>query len=219
MSDPLTTTLADESPVGHDVWMTAERLALLVVDVQRDFCPGGALPVHSGDDVVGPLNAVSAAMARRGRPVFASRDWHPHHTTHFKDHGGVWPVHCVAGSDGADFHPQLVLPPGAIIVSKGQTAGDDGYSAFDGHTDSGRSLGDELSTSDVSHLIVGGLATDYCVRASVLDARKAGLQVTLLTDAVRAVDVRTGDGERALDEMRAAGARIATSAEVLSSLA
>lgn len=198
--------------------MPHEHLALLIVDVQNDFCPGGALAVHGGDEVVGPLNAVSAAMARQGRPVYASRDWHPRHTTHFEEHGGDWPAHCVAGSDGAAFHPRLALPTGAIIISKGQTAGADGYSAFDGHTAAGLSLGDELSTRDVTHLIVGGLATDYCVKASVLDALQAGLQVTLLSDAVRAVDVRTGDGDRALEEMRASGARIATSADVLPSL-
>lgn len=197
--------------------MLPEHAALLIVDVQNDFCPGGSLAVGDGDEVIAPLNAMAAAMATAGRPVYASRDWHPRDTTHFKDRGGVWPVHCVAESRGAAFHPDLTLPVGTIVVSKGLTSGEDGYSAFDGRTQHGRRLAAELAAQGISHVIVGGLATDYCVKASVLDARRAGLEVTVLQDAVRAVNLHPTDGVRALDEMVAAGARVESSTALLGS--
>lgn len=191
--------------------------ALLVVDVQNDFCPGGALAVPSGDRVVPVLNRVIDTLDRRGAPIYASRDWHPSETNHFRDHGGVWPVHCVAGSPGAAFHADLRLPASAIVISKGQAPDAHGYSVFEGQTESGRSFGDDLRKRGVRHLCVGGLATDYCVKHSVLDALRAGLEVTVLADAIAGVEVNPGDSMRAIDEMRAAGARFATSDDMLGS--
>lgn len=187
--------------------------ALLIVDVQNDFCPGGALPVPDGDRVVEPLNRAAGAFAAEGLPVVASRDWHPARTRHFRECGGVWPVHCVQGSSGAAFHPDLRLPPGTVVVSKGGDPEQDSYSAFEAASDDGVVLGDLLKGLGVRRLYVGGLATDYCVRASVLDALRSGLDVTVLTDAIAGVDVTPGDSDRALEEMKRAGARFGTVAE------
>lgn len=188
--------------------------ALLIVDVQNDFCPGGALAVPEGDRVVPVLRRLAERFAAAGLPVYASRDWHPPVTRHFAAHGGPWPVHCVQDTPGARLHPELRLPPSAAIVTKGTSSEDHGYSAFEGEVAGRGSLADDLRARGVTHLYVGGLATDYCVRASVLDALKSGLPVTVVTDAVRAVDLRPGDGDRALAEMAAAGATLAPSAEV-----
>jgi nicotinamidase/pyrazinamidase len=188
-----------------------EGAALLLVDVQNDFCPGGALAVPQGDRVIPVLNRVVERFEAEGRPVYASRDWHPADTKHFRDFGGPWPPHCVADSPGAHFHPQLRLPANAIVISKGQDRSDDGYSAFEGVTDRGRALADDLRARGVSELYVGGLATDYCVRATVLDARKAGIPVTVLTDGIAGIG--NEDAARALEEMRAAGASLASSEE------
>lgn len=177
--------------------------ALLVVDVQNDFLPGGALAVAHGDEVVAPLSGVMSAFERAGRPVYASRDWHPANHCSFKARGGPWPPHCVAGTRGAEFAAALALPASAAVVSKASTPDADAYSAFGG-TD----LAAQLRRKGVRRVIVGGLATDYCVLNTVLDARAAGFEVVVLTDAVRAVDVQPGDGARALDTMRKAGARL-----------
>ncbi len=180
--------------------------AVLLVDPQSDFCPGGSLPVAEGDQVMPVLTAWASAASAAGRPVFVSRDWHPPKTTHFRDQGGAWPPHCVAGTRGAEFHPRLRLPAGAVVVSKGMGETEDAYSAFQARDERGRLLAELLRESDTRHLYVMGLATDYCVRASVLDALRAGFAVTVVADGVRAVDVQPGDGERALAEMRGAGA-------------
>jgi nicotinamidase/pyrazinamidase len=182
--------------------------ALVIVDVQNDFCPGGSLGVAGGDEVVPVLNEHARAFAEAGRPVIATRDWHPERTTHFKEFGGAWPAHCVQGTDGAAFHPDLRLPDGAIVVSKGMGEHEDSYSGFDAVHRDGRSLAQVLFEAGARRVYVGGLATDYCVKHTVLDARKRGLEVVVLRDAVRAVDLRTGDGDRALDEMTAAGATV-----------
>ncbi len=183
------------------------RYALLVVDVQNDFCSGGALEVPRGDVVVTPINRMLAAFGAAGTPIFASRDWHPDGSSHFIEGGGVWPVHCIAATNGAAFHPDLALPDGTAVVSKGTAPDADGYSAFDGTVDTtGDSLGDALASEGVGHLIVCGLATDYCVRASVLDACRQGLRVWVVSDAIAAVSLNDGDGPRAIQEMRAAGA-------------
>jgi len=188
--------------------------ALLIVDVQNDFCPGGALAVAEGDKVVAPLNRVAARFAERRRPVYASRDWHPPDTTHFAPFGGPWPVHCLAESTGAAFHPRLKLPDDVIVITKGQDRRDHGYSAFDGTAPDGGSLTDELRRRGVERLYVGGLATDYCVRQTVLDALRHGLRVTVLTDAIAGVDVQPGDAQRAVEEMKTAGAEFAESESV-----
>lgn len=193
-------------------------VALLVVDVQNDFCPGGALPVPRGDSVVPVLNTYIALFQRLGYPVIASRDWHPPQTRHFKPFGGVWPVHCVQGTWGAQFHPNLRLPPDALIVSKGMDPEQDSYTAFDGIDEQRRSLLHILQTLEVKRLFVGGLATDYCVRHSALDALRYGLPVWLLADASRGVDLQPGDSDKAVAEVRREGGKIATLAEVLGAL-
>jgi nicotinamidase/pyrazinamidase len=182
--------------------------ALLIVDVQNDFCPGGALAVADGDEVVAPLNREIERFGAAGRPVVASRDWHPAETTHFAARGGRWPPHCVADGPGAAFHAALRLPPDVIVVSKGTGAREDAYSAFEARDAAGRTLGEILRERGVERLVVGGLATDYCVRASVLDALGQGYGVEVLRDAVRGVDVSPGDSERALAELAGAGATI-----------
>jgi len=187
--------------------------ALLIVDVQNDFCAGGALEVAHGNDVIPVLNRLAAYMSALGFPVYASRDWHPASSHHFEINGGRWPVHCVAGTEGARLHPDLDLPPGTLIVTKGVLPDEEGYSDFEGEIAGRGSLLADLRARGVTDLIVGGLATDYCVRATALDARKNGFGVTVVTDAVRAVDVKAGDGDRALEEMKSAGVRLALAKE------
>jgi nicotinamidase/pyrazinamidase len=178
------------------------KQALIVVDVQNDFCPGGTLAVSHGDEVVEPLNKEIDAFLDRGEPVYKSRDWHPPATKHFKKYGGTWDVHCVQNTPGAEFHPALRDDPRIEVISKG--LGDkDCYSAFD-ETD----LASKLHRQNVEEVVVGGLATDYCVKNTVLDALKQGFKVKALKNAMRAVDVHPGDGDRAIEEMRAAGAEI-----------
>ncbi|MGQ0563385.1 MAG: nicotinamidase [Gemmatimonadota bacterium] len=181
--------------------------ALLIVDVQNDFCPGGALAVEHGHDVVPVLNRY---IEKLHAPVFASRDWHPAKTTHFKEYGGPWPPHCVQSTRGAAFHGDLKLPKDTVVVTKGTDPTDHGYSAFEGADPAGHALGEALRERGVRRLYVGGLATDYCVKNSALDALRAGFDVVLLTDAIRGIDVHPGDVDRAIGEMKRAGARTAT---------
>ena len=180
--------------------------ALLIIDVQNDFCPGGALPVPEGDRVVPVLNRYITLFHERKLPVIASRDWHPAITSHFRDYGGIWPVHCVQGSEGARFHPDLDLPADAVVLSKGQDPSKDSYSAFQATTESGVPFPELVKELGIGKLYVGGLATDYCVKASVLDGLRFGLSVLLLDDAVRGVDLNPGDSDKAIDEMTRAGA-------------
>jgi nicotinamidase/pyrazinamidase len=187
--------------------------ALVVVDVQNDFCPGGSLAVPEGDAVVSVLNAYMERAAADGIPIFASRDWHPEQTAHFAAYGGQWPSHCVQGTHGAEFHPDLRLPPGALVASKGMHAYDEGYSAIDAQLADGRDLLAALREMGITRLYVGGLATDYCVRATVLDALAERYDVVVLTDASRAVNVNPEDGESALREMAEGGAAFATLAD------
>lgn len=179
---------------------------MLVVDPQVDFCPGGALAVADGDRVMPVLSAWAEMAARWGVPIYVSRDWHPRRTTHFLEFGGVWPPHCVMDTPGAAFHPDLKLPESAIVVSKGMGETEDAYSAFQARDDSGVLLGALLERDQVKHVYIGGLATDYCVRSSALDAVDNGLRVTLVPDGMRAVNLQPDDGDKALTEMRAAGA-------------
>lgn len=182
--------------------MSVPKQALIVVDVQNDFCPGGTLAVAHGDEVITPLNKLIDEFLERGAPVYKSRDWHPPTTKHFTAYGGTWPVHCVQNTHGAEFHPALRDDPRITVLSKG--LGDtDCYSAFD-ETD----LATQLHKQNVEEVVVGGLATDYCVKNTVLDALKHGFKVKAVENAMRAVDLQPGDGERAIDEMRAGGADI-----------
>jgi len=184
-----------------------EKRALIVVDVQNDFCPGGSLAVPAGDEVIPLLNHLIEQFLERGEPVFKTRDWHPPTTHHFADFGGSWPVHCVQDTNGAQFHPDLFHNQLIRIVSKGQ-GNEDSYSAFD-RTD----LSLQLHRLGIEEVWVGGLATDYCVKNTVLDALKEGFKVKALEYAMRPVEVKPGDGKRAIEEMRAAGAEIVNGRE------
>jgi len=174
--------------------------ALLIVDVQNDFCPGGALAVPEGDAVVPVLNRWIGEAEKIGVPVFASRDWHPANHVSFKERGGPWPPHCVQGTMGAAFHPDLKLPRDTQIISKATDPDADSYSAF-----GGTNLADLLRRAHIKNVWIGGLARDYCVRATALDAIREGFKVHVITDATRAVDVKAGDGDRSLDEIRRVG--------------
>ena len=179
------------------------KKALIVVDVQNDFCPGGSLAVAHRDEVVAPLNKLIEEFLDRGESVFKTRDWHSAKTKHFAAYGGIWPVHCVQGTRGAEFHPDLMDDPRITIISKGINESADGYSGFDG-----TNLAQLLRDEQVDEVWVGGLATDYCVKHTVLDALREGFKVNALADAMRAVNVSPHDGTQAINEMRDAGAEI-----------
>ncbi len=174
---------------------------LLVADVQNDFLPGGALGVQRGDEVVPVLNRYAVAFRARGLPIFASRDWHPPNHCSFREQGGIWPVHCVAGTKGAEFHPNFHLPPSTIVISKATDPKKEAYSAFEGTT-----LDERLREAGVRRLFVGGLATDYCVLNTVRDAIARGYAGCLLMDGIRAVNLKPDDGRQAEEEMIRLGA-------------
>jgi nicotinamidase/pyrazinamidase len=182
--------------------------ALLVIDVQNDFAdPGGSLSVSGGHEIVPAINAEIGSATQAGGFVAQTQDWHPEHTPHFAQDGGVWPVHCVAGTWGAAFHPNLTVT--GPSVRKGSN-GEDGYSGFTMRDPTtGETIPTELEVllrkRDIRRVVVCGLATDYCVKATALDAVRLGFETAVLTDAVRAVDLSAGDGDRALGEMRQAG--------------
>jgi nicotinamidase-related amidase len=180
--------------------------ALVIVDVQNTFCPGGTLPVPDGDAVVAPLNRVMPLFPGR---VWATQDWHPDDHCSFERRGGPWPSHAVQNTPDAELHPGLDRSRITHVAQKGTTSERDAYSGFEG-TDLARRLRD----AGITHLFLGGLATDYCVKATALDARAAGFDVTVLTDACRAVEVTPGDGERALRAMETAGCALATTADL-----
>lgn len=183
--------------------------ALVIVDVQNDFCPGGALAVRDGDAVIAPLNRCAALFARAGALVIATRDWHPPDHCSFREQGGPWPVHCVRGTSGAAFHPALRLPAGVLVVSKAESPAVESYSFF-GEPE----LEQPLVERGIRRVFIGGLATDYCVKWTALDAARRGLETFVLTDAIRGVDAQPGDSARAIEEMKAAGARLATTEEI-----
>ena len=187
-----------------------EKAALVIVDVQNDFCPGGSLAVADGDKVVAVLNRHIEKFDRAGLPVFATRDWHPARTRHFNTDGGPWPPHCVQGTEGGQFHPALALPKSVVVVSKGMSFEADSYSGFEATDAAGTGLAERLRGLGVERIFVGGLATDYCVKFTVLDGVKEGFKVTLLEDAVRGVNLRPGDSAQAIEEMMRAGADRAT---------
>jgi nicotinamidase/pyrazinamidase len=195
--------------------------ALLIVDFQNDFTPGGALAVKEGDLIAEPINTLASHFDL----VIATRDWHPPDHGSFEgvkidpanwegqDPPGIWPVHCVAGTDGAQLHPSLETARVSVVVDKGQSPNDQGYSGFQN-----TNLGELLRERGVRRLYVTGLATDYCVKNTVLDALGEGFEVTVVTDAIRGVDVKERDSERAVEEMKAAGAGLASSNYVLAAL-
>lgn len=175
--------------------------ALLIVDLQNDFLPGGALAVPRGDLVIAPINALIDLYHERGLPIYASRDWHPEDHCSFTAQGGPWPPHCVAATEGALFSEALQLPEEAIVISKALTADEDAYSAFNG-----TGLARSMLADGITRLAVCGLATDYCVLNTVLDGIEAGFEVLLVLEATRAVEVKPGDGDRAIAGMLARGA-------------
>ncbi len=183
--------------------------ALIVVDVQNDFCPGGALAVAEGDKVVPILNRYIEKFAQAGLPIFATRDWHPMETRHFNTQGGAWPPHCVRGTKGAEFHSALAFGREVVVLSKGMGADSDSYSAFDAVDAQGIKLADLLRARGVERIFVGGLATDYCVKHTVLDGLKEGFKVIFLPEASRGVNLKPGDSAQAVEEMARAGAETA----------
>lgn len=162
--------------------------ALVIVDVQNDFCLGGKLPVPEGDKVVAVLNGYIEIFKVKNLPIFASRDWHPQQTKHFKESGGDWPKHCLQNTKGAEFHPSLNLPEDTIVLSKGMDPESEGYSAFEGKNKEGKNFQKLLKTKKVKKLYIGGLATDFCVKHTVLEALAQGFQVQLLVDAIKGVN-------------------------------
>lgn len=189
-------------PPGRLRWPPQAGDALLLVDVQNDFLPGGSLAVPCGDEVLPVLNRYIGGFMAQGLPVYATRDWHPARHCSFRAQGGPWPPHCIADTHGAAFAAGLRLPPDAAVISKATTEDQDAYSGFQG-TDLDR----RLRAANIRRLFVGGLATDYCVLNSVRDALRLVYTVMLLTDAIRAVDVQPGDGQRAEAEMVRLGAQ------------
>jgi nicotinamidase/pyrazinamidase len=183
------------------------KSALIIVDVQKDFVRGGALPVPDGDSVVPVINQYIGLFKEEGLPVYATRDWHPAVSDHFKEYGGQWPPHCIQGTRGAEFHSDLRLPSDTEVVSAGVGRTDQGYSGFEGHNEEGEGLSGSLRERGVMGLYIGGLATYYCVRATALDALAEGFDVTLLIDAIRGIDVEPGDSQAAVEQMVTAGAR------------
>jgi nicotinamidase/pyrazinamidase len=185
-----------------------ERTALIVTDVQNDFAdPAGSLYVHGGEEILALVNREIGRATRAGAFVVYTQDWHPESTPHFRKDGGIWPVHCVQGSWGAAFDDDLVV--GGPVVRKG-TGGEDGYSGFTvRHPTTGEQEGTGLEgllrEQGIERVVLVGLATDYCVKETALDALRRGFEVTVLGEGVRAVDLQRGDGERALDQVRQAG--------------
>lgn len=181
-----------------------ESDALLVIDMQYDFLPGGSLGVPRGDEVLAPINTLMGLFAARGLPVYASRDWHPENHCSFAARGGPWPPHCIADTHGAAFSDALQLPIDAIVVSKADSADADAYSAFNGTV-----LAEHLRSHGVRRVFVCGLATDYCVLNTALDARANGFEVVIVPEGMRAVEVNAGDGARAIARMVEGGATLA----------
>ena len=197
------------------------KSVLLIVDVQNDFCPGGALAVPNGNKVIEPLNNMLAYIRNVDRwsstlkwVKFASRDWHPRQTKHFAEFGGQWPIHCVQNTPGAEFHSQLSIGIDIFIISKGTKPDEDGYSPFQG-TVREVSFEQFLDLFNVRGVYIGGLATDYCVKAAAMDAVKKGFKTYLLTDACRAVNIKLGDEALALNEMANAGVEFITTEDVI----
>ncbi len=200
--------------MGEQQVAEKSKKALIIVDVQNDFCPGGTLAVSDGDNVVVPLSEMIDLAVEQKWAITASRDWHPEKTDHFIQ----WPPHCIKDTIGAQFHPRIyhTITFNARVFSKGTEPDQDAYSSFDGQDEHGRFLNEYLFEKGVDEVYIGGLATDYCVKATIMEALSLGFKkVYLLTDACRAVNVNPGDEENAIREMREAGAIITTTKEVI----
>ena len=190
--------------------MIKANSALLVVDMQNDFLPGGALSVAEGDEIIPRVNEYVHLFEEHPHPIFFTRDWHPRETIHFKAQGGPWPPHCIQGTWGAAFHPDVHIPATAIILSKGMDPHEDAYSAFHGRDEQGRYLEELLNEYSVEHVYIAGLALDYCVKWSSLDAQSKGFEMYPLIDATRAVNVHVHDAEKAIEEIVRVGGRLLT---------
>ena len=193
--------MSDQTAIQTAPTRLATGDAIVVVDVQNDFLPGGALAVPEGDRVLPVLNRYLTRFAERSLPIFATRDWHPANHCSFREQGGLWPPHCVANTQGSAFAPALALPPNTVVISKGTDPTKEAYSGFQG-TD----LADRLRAIGVRRLFVGGVATEFCVLATVTDALGEGFSVFLLLDAIHALEMQPGDTRRALEQMFAHGA-------------
>lgn len=178
-----------------------DKSTLIIVDVQKDFLPNGALPVPGGDRIINPLNRYIKLFVERALPIFATRDWHPKDHISFKESGGSWPPHCIQNTEGAEFPRELNLPENTIVISKATESDRDAYSGFQETV-----LDLELRRYGVKRVFIGGLATDYCVKATVLDALTLGYETILLLDGVKGVDINPGDSVKAVDEMISRGA-------------
>ncbi len=179
--------------------------ALIVTDIQNDFLPGGALPVVNGNEIIPVLNEYISLFKSATARIFATRDWHPLNHMSFKTAGGPWPIHCVQNSEGAKFHNDLKLPPDVIVISKATNPQHEAYSSFDG-----TNLAEDLRKNGISRIFMGGLATDYCIRYSVLDGLAAGFKMIVLSDAIRGINVKPNDSEKAIREIQQKGASIVT---------
>ena len=176
--------------------------ALIIVDLQNDFCPKGSLAVKDGDKIIPTVNALIKRYKSLGNPIYATRDWHPSNHMSFKSSGGPWPVHCVQNTPGAAFHPDLIIDD-AIVINKGSLVDEEAYSGFNG-----TNLAQKLKERGVTDLTICGLATDYCVKATVLDGINSGFTVTVIKDGIRGVNVKPEDSKKALEAMMSAGAVI-----------
>jgi nicotinamidase-related amidase len=182
-----------------------DRDALIIVDIQNDFCPGGALAVPDGDKVIPVINS----LVTRFKKIFTTQDWHPKNHISFVTQGGIWPPHCVADTRGAEFHPDLKFGT-AIHIKKGTERDKEAYSGFQG-TD----LAQRLTQAKIMRVFITGLATDYCVKSTALDALRQGFEVIVLTDAIKGVDIKPSDSDTAIEEMRQDGADIALSSDLI----
>jgi len=194
---------------GSELILVNKKDVLMIVDVQRDFCPDGALPVPECDQVVPVLNEYMERFRRAGAQIYATRDWHPSNHISFKAYGGMWPPHCIQGSEGAKFHLNLMLPEEVKIISKATVPSKESYSGFDG-----TKLKEELKKKGIKRVFAGGLATDYCVKNTVLDALELGFQTILLVDAIRGVNVKHDDSKKAIEETIKKCAKKATLSDV-----
>jgi nicotinamidase/pyrazinamidase len=181
--------------------------ALIIVDMQVDFCPGGALPVEDCSRISKIINQYIEKFKEKNLPIVATRDWHPAESSHFEKFGGRWPQHCIQNTEGAEFHPDLNLPKNTVVISKGIYEGEDGYSAFEGWDDKGRLLNSVLEGFGVKQLYICGVATDYCVKSTGIDAAD-NYEVYLLEDAVEGVDMEPGDVEKAIRKMQDKGIKM-----------
>ena len=189
------------------------KRALIVVDIQRDFCPGGSLPVTNGDKIIPAVNRLVHKFEKTGLPIFFTRDWHPSNHVSFKANGGPWPPHCVQGTPGANFHPSLAIPKGAQVIDKGTLQTEDAYSGFQG-----TQLAHELQGHHVNQIYVVGLATDYCVKNTVLDGAANGFETYVVADCIKGVNLKRTDSATALRTMLSRGARRTTSDRLAMSL-